>query len=506
VRIIYRLNGLKVYSVDAIAKKMKDFNPNIVAYAHSVYNGKNEHYNAITKSDCDYKKIYSTEDIYERYKNDQLNMDYLRKLEIELGMPNLWLNVYHEREIYPHHHWIPGVFSYNEEELLRWLQATARHIEWILDDCKPDIYLDLFSVSLMREITRRMCKSRGILWVIPLQTRYKDKATITDNEFENIKSLNISYKKLLTNEKSDISFAETEIKNFRDSKRTAYNLTKIRLDWLKERTFRDEINGLLRLRGFSWFWNEIDYQLNNEKWRSCYRNRQPLKGFLYKFFYHKNRFLMKYKDLPIKKFVYEKPFFLFPLTTIPEEAIECRGPFIDNEIQVINTIVKSLPVDMQLIVKEHVTMDYKRPYSFYRKIAKIPKVKVLSSKCNIVELINTSEGVITIGSTVGLEAIVLGKPVVNFADSYYNIIDFVYQIKDYSELPGILNLIREIQPDDRIIACFIQALIDNSFDIPITFFDNLVADRHYYLNDDNGNYTKLLARKFLDFFDDHFSK
>ena len=202
---------MKVYPVDAIASAMKELDSNIDAYAHSVYNGKNRHYKRILKSNVNYNKIYSSEDIFERFKNDKLDISYLNKLEKELSFPNLWLNIVHEREIYALDHWIPGVIKYNEEELLRWLQATARHIEYILDDCRPDVYLDLMSVSLMRELTRRMCSYRGILWIIPLQTRYKNKAVIVDNKKEYIKNYQVRYDELLNGSSENLEEAEKEI-------------------------------------------------------------------------------------------------------------------------------------------------------------------------------------------------------------------------------------------------------------------------------------------------------
>ena len=216
--------------------------------------------------------------------------------------PNLWLNIVHEREIYALDHWIPGVFKYNEEELLRWLQATARHIEYILDDCRPDVYLDLMSVSLMRELTRRMCSYRGILWIIPLQTRYKNKAVIVDNKKEYIKNYHVRYNKLLNGSSENFEEAKKEIKDFRITKRTAYNLKDIKLNWLKERTIKDELIGFLNLKMFFWLWRIIKFYVNQNEIKNIYRNRDPLDLLLSKLWYQKNRLLCKLNNLPINFF------------------------------------------------------------------------------------------------------------------------------------------------------------------------------------------------------------
>ena len=495
MKIVFRLMSLKTYSVDAIAQRMIELDSSIVPYAHCVYICNTEHEDYVrNKSNIKYKEVFRAKDMFDRYKNDKLDIDFLKDAERKYAIPNFWNIIYHARDLNPFIHWQPGHHIYSEAELLRWLQAGIKHIEDLIIKCKPDIYLDIFNVTFLRALTRCICRYYGVKWLIPLHIRYKDTACIVDNPLENVPQIQEQYKLLVQNKDADLSRGYSEVKDFRKKKRTAYNLNDLTLVITETVPFAKEINRLLTIKSyFKMIIKEIDYLFNKNEWKNNYRSRHPISMYFNKLEYQYNKFKVRVNGLPENSYSEETPYFLFTLCTVPEEAIEVRAPFFDDEVFMIKTIVKSLPLDCHLYVKEHKTMIYKRPFRFYKEIAKIPKVKVLSPYLNIVDLIINSVGVITIG----LETIMYGKPLIVFGDAFYNFLDFVVKVKDLTELPFILKKARAYQPDTRKIAAFFQSIVDNTFRISITLFDSLDPNVEQYLEGEYSESIEVLSSEFI---------
>jgi len=502
MRIVFRLDGPKAYPIDAIAQRMVEFDPTIVPFAHLVYITGTETESYVKNgSKVNYRDSISTLDIFERYKTDKLDMDFLKEAEKKYAKPNFWNIVYHERLFNPYIHWNPGTHIYTESELLRWLQATIKHIEHVISSMKPDVYIDCFTMLMLRTITRLVCKYHGVKWLAPVNTRFKDTACIADNAIDYRPALEQNYQKMIEDESTDLSTGYMEIKQFREKNKTAYNLVNVDLTWTKTVPIGYDLKKFFRLKWLRHLFLEVHYQLNKKDWKVNYRKGRPLDFLTYKLKYQYNKVMVRLSGIPETDYNKETPYFLFTLCTIPEEATEVRGPFFSDEIFIVKTIVKSLPVDCQLYVKEHSTMYYKRSFRFYKELARIPKVKVLSPYCNIVDLIKNSQGVITIGGTIGFEAVIYGKPLIVFGHALYNFLDFVYKIKDITELPYVMQKARSYQADERKIAAFFQSIVETSFSFPFTLFENVGIGRkpgiEQFLVGDEGEYIKRVAKEFI---------
>ena len=136
---------------------------------------------------------------------------------------------------------------------------------------------------------------------------------------------------------------------------------------------------------------------------------------------------------------YDKPhsdesFFLYPLHFHPESSTSILAGTYLNELEVIRNIAFNLPEGTKLYVKDHVSAYGYPTLEFYKQLKTLPNVRVLSPHAATKELIKRSLAVITLTSTVGYEALLLGKKVFLFGSVFYQFHDDVIQIKDPSKL------------------------------------------------------------------------
>lgn len=161
--------------------------------------------------------------------------------------------------------------------------------------------------------------------------------------------------------------------------------------------------------------------------------------------------------------LYEAPvageaFYLYPLHFHPEASTSIlAGTYLD-EYEVIRNIAFNLPVGARLYVKDHVSAYGFQSLSFYRKIKKLPNVRLLGPNEKTKALIKLSRAVITLTSTVGYEAVLLGKRVFLYGRVFYECHPNVVRIGQPSHLFDILNEYSgDISQDNRYNMDFLAA-------------------------------------------------
>jgi hypothetical protein len=147
-----------------------------------------------------------------------------------------------------------------------------------------------------------------------------------------------------------------------------------------------------------------------------------------------------------------KPLIYFPLQEEPERGLLIQAPNYTNQIEVITNIAKALPAGYELYVKEHPGSVFRewRSISDYKKIMKLPNVRVIHPSVKSKDMIEKSSLVIVISSTTGLEATFYNKPSIIFADLDYSILPSVHKIESITELPSAIktSLKKEVNLSD----------------------------------------------------------
>lgn len=178
--------------------------------------------------------------------------------------------------------------------------------------------------------------------------------------------------------------------------------------------------------------------------------------------YRKN----KYFENPVEGETYV----YMPLHLIPESTTFARAPFYVDEYHLAEQAAKSLPVGWKLYVKEHQAMLGERSFTFYKKLAKIPNVRVVQPNYYLdpKPWIEHCAGVITITGTSAYEAALLGKKAIVFGNVPSNLIDGIQQLKRFTDLPDML---KELSQIDNIHSCasYINAVKKTGIPININY-------------------------------------
>ena len=90
-----------------------------------------------------------------------------------------------------------------------------------------------------------------------------------------------------------------------------------------------------------------------------------------------------------------------------------------------------------------------------------------ANSANTRELIDGAEAVITVNSTVGLEALTLDRKVITLGEAHYNIDGLVLHADDRASLHAAFARLGDWQPDDARRRRFIR-FVFNSFLIPVS--------------------------------------
>ncbi|KKR81063.1 MAG: hypothetical protein UU28_C0028G0002 [Parcubacteria group bacterium GW2011_GWD2_40_9] len=115
------------------------------------------------QNDIKYEQLLLDEDIHKEYKKEKLDYEFLRKLEVDYGIPNLWPYITTDRTLM--YSILPREYPsdkpmYSHEDMLRILQIKAKIIIKLLEETKPDYvflsFIGTTSSMLLYHIARKM--------------------------------------------------------------------------------------------------------------------------------------------------------------------------------------------------------------------------------------------------------------------------------------------------------------------------------------------------------------
>jgi len=159
--------------------------------------------------------------------------------------------------------------------------------------------------------------------------------------------------------------------------------------------------------------------------------------------YYFLRYICSRFKVGLVKRLYQAPvegeqFFLCPMHFHPESSTSIvAGSYLD-EYEVIRNIAFSLPEGVRLYVKDHISAWGYPSLDFYRRIKRLPNVRLLDPNAPTKQLIKASEGVITLTSTVGYEALLLNTRVYLYGRVFYEFHKGVIHVDNPAKLRNLL--------------------------------------------------------------------
>lgn len=395
-----------------------------------------------------FEKLFYYPECY--VNKSKINIKNIRSLEKKYNL-NLWLDIFSERSFYKY--WT-DFYKFSKNEILSIIENSLLFFIEILEKNKPELILMQHpGENISNLLLYRLAKNQGIKILFPNPTYIHNKIVISNN-IENDEILN-NYKKIITNYKN--------------------NEKKFDTDYIKKTNLSETVNVQSNYNSgttnFSQKLNHYIRRLTNDS-ELIYKNfgKTKLKMIKYKienYFRVKNR--GKFLNLNSIQTIEDKKFLYFPLQSEPESKILTSSSFYSNQIQLIENIAKAIPIDYVLYVKEHPIQKMKmwRSIKDYENIKKIPNVKLVNPYVNSQELIAKSSGIISISGATGFEALFYKKPVIIFADEFYEEISSVIKIKTYEELHNqIKMMLSNTQIQNKELNALMESLENTSISVP----------------------------------------
>jgi capsule polysaccharide modification protein KpsS len=103
-------------------------------------------------------------------------------------------------------------------------------------------------------------------------------------------------------------------------------------------------------------------------------------------------------------------YFYYPFNVDAESELYIRNYEYIDQAGVIEKLSAHLPAGYKLYVKTHPGVEGHLSINAYRRLSRLPNVVVLHAKVNSFDVVKSSQGVIIVSSTVGVESYIMGKP------------------------------------------------------------------------------------------------
>ena len=129
----------------------------------------------------------------------------------------------------------------------------------------------------------------------------------------------------------------------------------------------------------------------------------------------KNLLLMRHRALLVEANCGRYAF--IGLHVQPESSIDVFAHFFSNQVRVIELISRSLPPTHTLLVKLHKSDVPNYSGEYLARLAQFPGVRLVAPHADTHSLIKNADLVFAIQGTIGLEAALLGRPVIMFGES-----------------------------------------------------------------------------------------
>ena len=421
-----------------------------------------------SQTEITYSKLLLEEDIHKDYKNVKLDINYLRWLEKEYGIPNLWPYLTVDRVVmsnqlvreYPY-----DKSPYTHEEMLKILQVKARAIIDFLEKEKPDFIFASVIGSVGTYLLYHIAKKKNIKVWITLITAIKNLYTLS----EHYAYFTETEKRVLENKFSidSIEKAKQFIQDFRNQPAPYYADESPQ----RQPVFRYQQMRFLLPRNFLktclWIVKYFYHHCRSDE-RDDYSYSGPF-NYLKDGIKRKFRNLLGSYDL-CDKFDPTKDFAFYPLQYEPEVTSLLQAPFFTNQLHVAKMMARSLPAGYSLYIKDHPQMARYRPRSFYKQLKKIPNIKLLNPSFTSFQIIPHAKLIITLTGTAGWEATILGKPVIVLGNAFYNKLSFVEKCPKIEDLPfTIKKLLENPKYDENELIHFVAAIMEESADVNLQY-------------------------------------
>lgn len=354
---------------------------------------------------------------------------------------------------------------FSDAELMCILQRGIQAVEQMFDVLKPDLVVSFICVTMLDYLTYLFARSRGIRFLNLRPTRVGDRVAFSCLLNDPSPELAQRYHEIRSGQSSDHAHEAAKYLNRVREQHGRYEGVVQPSD---RPALRANVGRLSRVSGMAslvknyWSYHGSIARSDNhvpDPLRSLYFSAVRNPGRARAVRRRLGSVYVKEDELSRMRYVF------FPFHTEPEVSLLVYGRPYVNQLELIRMLAMSLPVDMQLVVKEHPWMVGKRSLAYYDKLLEIPRVCLADPKMEARALIRRASLVSVITGSVALEAAMLGKPVLTFGDCPYNLLPptMVRRCEDPRSLQILVrDILRTYSYEEAALLAYLCAVYDTS--------------------------------------------
>lgn len=151
---------------------------------------------------------------------------------------------------------------------------------------------------------------------------------------------------------------------------------------------------------------------------------------------------------------------MFGLHLQPESSIDVWAPFFSNQPWVVELLARAIPASHRLLIKIHKSDAAKYSEKQLRQLASLPGVLLVHPFADTRRFIDHADMLFSIQGTMGLEAALLGKPVIMLGDSPVAMFPSAARVGVITALPELIRakLAQPIPPRASIVDAYANFL------------------------------------------------
>ena len=153
-----------------------------------------------------------------------------------------------------------------------------------------------------------------------------------------------------------------------------------------------------------------------------------------------------------------EPFVLLPLQVHDDTQVIVHSPRMRTMEELVDAAVTALPAGYGLVVKTHPADEGRRRYAVIEEMLDGKRFRLVH-RADTTDLIRRSSAVVTLNSSVGLEALAFMKPVVVLGDAVYAGRGITVDVADPDELPLKLSKAVRFRPDEDDVKRFLDYFV-----------------------------------------------
>jgi hypothetical protein len=434
--------------------------------------------------------------------NDEVDFDLLRRFEEGLEGKSIWRMVSADRNLghaYVHGALVGKTFlseNATRENILKFVSGSIKRWSKVFDGFKVDVFIPAMCMGTIDVfIFEELCRQRGIPYGVPNTLRMKNYIAFGEDIAMRFPHVDKTYLDMISGRKIvDLGpaiqlynelVAEFENSQHIDRQHPVHTMVKTKTvskaelvlscmraaagaikQWIKATKVNTSDDLRRQPYAIRTLWNNIALAVSMNVQR--YRTLQPDFGV---------------RPQPGEKYIY------YPLHVNPEYSTNFQGTMWMNQLYTIEQLSKSVPADWLVYVKEHPAMliSRPRPAEFYRRIKQFPNVRMAAISIDSHEMIMGAEMVAIVTGTSGWEAILRGKPVLQFVDNYFDVLGLSCK---YSTVENLGLDIRDelkrmaavpTEERKRRIVHYLAALMEHGYNVthgPQLFYEPGTAEQY----------------------------